>query len=224
MGELESASLHDFLRKVFCCSPDIATSIARRAADRRFPLSAVLLRQGDRAGTTFLLVAGRARAWANGLEGQLVLLHEFLPGDFFGAVALADPSPEEADIVAVDNVRAAVFLALDFIALIEAHSCVGMVVSRALLKQVRSTSKRMLERTTLSAYGRVCAELQRLARAGDGRTVRPAPVLSALATRVNTRRETASRAVSALERRGIVRRDGDALFIVAPQRLEEEIV
>jgi CRP-like cAMP-binding protein len=217
-------SLQSFVRDVFSCSGEIAASIAKRALDRHFPVSAILLKQGDKAGTTFLLVAGRTHALTYDPEGHEVFLHEFLPGDFFGAVALSEPSPEEADIVAVEDVRAAVFLALDFLRLIEAHSCVGLVVSKALLKQLRATSTRMLEQTTLSAAGRVHVELLRLARAGDGRTVRPAPVHAALAVRIHSTRETVSRTINALERRGIIRRDGDALFIVAPQRLEEMIV
>jgi len=216
--------IHRFLQKVFLCSPDVAASIGKRAQDRRFPVHAVLLKQGDRAGAAFLLVTGCAHALTYSVDGQTVLLREFLPGDFFGAVALSEPSPEEADVVAVEAVRAAVFLALDFLNLMETYGCVGLVVSRVLQRQLRATSTKMLERSTLSAAGRVHAELLRLARLGDGRTLRPAPVLSALAVRVQTTRETVSRAINTLERRGIIRRDGGALFIVAPQRLEEMIV
>lgn len=217
-------SLHRFLQEVFSCSSEIAASIAKRAIDRRYPVRAVLLKQGDRAGSTFLLVAGRAQALTYGQEGDVILLREFIRGDFFGAIAVTEPAPEDADVIAVENVRAAVFLAPDFLALIEVHGCVGLVVSRVLLKQLRAASARMLEQTTLSAAGRVHIELLRLARLGDGRTVRPAPVNSVLAVRVHTTRETVSRTINALVRRGIVRRDGNALFIVAPQRLEEMIL
>ena len=55
-------------------------------------------------------------------------------------------------------------------------------------------------------------------------TIRPAPVIADLALRVATTRETASRAVNGLERRGIIRRDGDGLTVVAPNRLEEMIL
>ncbi len=100
---------------MFLCSPEVARSIGKRAFDRRFAVHAVLLKQGDRAGSTFLS-RQRPRACADlRLEGQKVLLHEFLPGDFFGAIALAEPAPEDADVVAVEDVRAAVFLALDFL-------------------------------------------------------------------------------------------------------------
>jgi CRP-like cAMP-binding protein len=217
-------TLSEFLQQVFACAPDIADSIARRSIDRLYPLKAVILKQGDEAGSTFLLVAGRAHALSYGLEGQMVLLYELLPGDFFGVIAETEPAPEAADVVAVEDVRAAVFRMLDFLALLEAYGCVGLAVSRMLLKQLRATAARMVERTTLSAVGRVHAELLRLARLGDGRTLRPMPVLSALAVRVHSTRETVSRTINALERRGLIRREADALVIVAPHRLEEMIV
>lgn len=224
LGARQEYGLIEFLQHVFACPADIATSIARRASDRRYPIRAIIVKQGDKAGATFLLIAGRAHALVYGAEGQMVLLHEFVSGDFFGAIAQAEPAPEDADVMAVESVRAAVFPARDFLALIEAHGCVGLAVSRMLLKRLRAASTRILEQMTLSAAGRVHAELLRLARLGDGRAVRPAPVLAALAIRVQSTRETVSRTINALERRGIIRRDKDALVIVAPLRLEELVV
>ncbi len=54
--------------------------------------------------------------------------------------------------------------------------------------------------------------------------MRPAPVLAAMAVRVLSTRETVSRTINALERRGIIRREADALIVVAPHRLEEMVV
>jgi CRP-like cAMP-binding protein len=153
-----------------------------------------------------------------------VLLHEFLPGDVFGAIAEARAAAEEAEVVAIEDVRAAIFLALDFLALIEAHGCVGLALSRMLLKRLHAATEKMVERVTLSAGGRVYAELLRLARLCDGTSIRPAPVISALAVRVQSTRETVSRTINALERRGLIRRDRGALVIVAPHRLEAMIV
>ena len=223
-GRLAGANHQAFLQKTFDCSGDIAASIAGRAQGRAFPARAVILRQGESAGATFLLVDGRAHALLYAMEGQVVLLHEFLPGDLFGAIACERPEPEEAETLAVEDVRALAFLAADFVALIEMHGCVALAVSKMLLKRLRALSARMAERTTLSAAGRVHAELLRLARLGDGRTIAPAPVLAALAVRVHSTRETVSRTINALERRGIIRRADDALIIVAPHRLEEMVV
>ncbi|HEX4158848.1 MAG TPA: Crp/Fnr family transcriptional regulator [Rhizomicrobium sp.] len=212
------------LQRIFVCPEEIAHSIARRARDRRYPVRSTIVRQGDQTVATFLLVAGRAQALTCGHDGQLMLLHEYQRGDVFGVAATDEPTIENADVVALEEVRAAVFLASDFIALLETHSCVAVLVSRALLRQLRAASLRVAERSTLSANGRVHAELLRLAHLGEGRIIRPAPVLAALAVRIHCSRETVSRAINALQRRGIIRRDGDALIIEAPHRLEELII
>lgn len=218
------AELQECLGRILVCPAEVAHSVARRASDRRYPVKSVIIKQGDRSVATFLLVAGRAHALTYGLEGQLVLLHEYQPGDVFGLAIAGETAVEDADVVAIENVRAAVFLAADFIALLETHSCVAILVSKTLLRQLRAASLRVAERTTLSAAGRVHAELLRLAGLTDGRTIRPAPVLAALAVRVHSTRETVSRTINALLRRGIVRRERDALVIVAPQRLEDLVV
>ena len=216
--------LGDFIQTAFGCTAEVGARIEARAADRRYAPRAVILRQGDPRHETVLMVEGQAHALVYGADGQTVLLQAYEPGDLFGAVAQPDPAGHEADVVAVQDVRAALFAALDFLALIESHASVGLAVSRQLLKQLRATAGRMVEQITVSAAGRVHAELLRLARLNDGARIDPVPVLSTLAVRIHTTRETVSRTLSALERRGIVRREGDALVIVAPHRLEGMIV
>jgi CRP/FNR family transcriptional regulator, cyclic AMP receptor protein len=214
----------EFLRGVFRCSGGIAQSIGRRAVDHAYPVSTIILKQGDRAATAFLLVTGRAQARNYGVEGQEVLLREFFPGDFFGALVEVEADPELADVVAAEPVRALVFLPVDFLALMDMHACVGAALSRVLMKQLKEASARMVGRTTISSVGRVKAELLRLARQADGRTIRPVPVNATLAVHALCTRETVSRTISALTRRGVVRREPDALVILSAQRLEDEIV
>lgn len=217
-------SLEEFLRGVFRCSAEVAQSIAKRAKEKPYPVKAVILKQGDRAAAAFLLMTGRAHALNFGLDGQLVLLREFLPGDFFGAIVGMESAPELADVVAAEPARTLIFLPVEFLGLIEAHACIGLALSRMLLKQLRAASTRMVVQTTLSSTGRVYTELLRLARLNDGRTIRPAPVLALLAVHAQCARETVSRKINALERRGMIRRDADALVILSPQRLEEMIL
>ena len=132
---------------------------------------------------------------------------------------------EAADVVAVETLRAALFLSGDFLELIEAHSAVGLAVSRMLLRQLRSATGRMVERLILTAAGRVRAELLRLARDEDGRLViRSPPSWAALAVRIHTARETVSREVSKMERLGQIRREDGAIVLVAPRRIEEGVV
>ena len=157
-------------------------------------------------------------------DGQTILLHEFADGDLFGALGGLDAIPEEADVIAVEDVRSFLMEAAVLVGLAERDGAIGLALSRILLKRLRATATRMYERAALSAGGRVCAELLRLARQDARLAIRPPPVLAELALRVGTTRETASRTVSALERRGILRREGDALIVAAPKRLEAEML
>ena len=152
------------------------------------------------------------------------MLCEYRPGDLFGAVVELDPAPQEAEIKAVEAARSFILRSRDLVALAEAHGVIGLALSRLLLRQLRRATSRLYQRAAVSAAGRVHAEILRLAKASPDFVIRPAPVISELAVRVSTARETASRAVSALERRGIIRRDHDSLTVVAPQRLEELII
>lgn len=46
-GDSNEGELRGFLQQVFACTADVADSIGRRAADRRFAPSDVVIRQGD---------------------------------------------------------------------------------------------------------------------------------------------------------------------------------
>ncbi|HEX8380813.1 MAG TPA: Crp/Fnr family transcriptional regulator [Allosphingosinicella sp.] len=213
-----------FIRDTFACGEEVAGHIFARGTVRAFAPHSPIVRQGEKAAAAYLLTQGRAHALLYSVEGQVVLLCEYRPGDLFGALGELDPAPEEAEIVAVEAARSFILKSRDLVALAETYGSIGLALSRLLLRQLRRATSRIYERAAVSAAGRVHAEILRLARASPGLVIRPAPVLSELAVRVSTTRETASRAVSALERRGIVRRDPDSLTVVAPQRLEELII
>jgi CRP/FNR family transcriptional regulator, cyclic AMP receptor protein len=212
-----------YLAGLFACSHEVAEQVLRRGHVRTFPNKATILRQGDWLTLAFLLVIGRAHALLFSADGQVVLLHEYRPGELFGALGELDPIRQECDVVAIEDVKALVLQATELAMLAQQHGCIGLALSRMLIRRLRQTTERMFERVAVSAVGRVHAELLRQARDAEQLTIRPAPILAELALRVATTRETASRAVNALERRGIIRRDADALIVVAPHRLEEMI-
>lgn len=201
--------------------PPAARAAACASADpRRFRPRAIIIRQGEACNHVYLIARGGARARHLSFDGRLVVLGDFGVGDLFGALGPSAAQP--AEVAALGELVAGLFRSGDFLALIEAHACVGVLLSRSLLRQLQGLAGRMISRTTVSAAGRVHAEL--LARADASHRIAPPPVLSEIAAAVDTARETVSRAVTALERRGIVRRDADALVILAPGRLGGMVV
>ena len=221
---LPEQDVREFIREAFACTDEIAGYVFARGSARIFAPHAKIVRQGESSAAAYLLTQGRAQALLYSLEGQMVLLCEYHPGDLFGGLGELDPTPDEAEVVAAEPARTFILKSRDLVALAETYGSIGLALSRLLLRQLRRATSRIYERAAVSAVGRVYAEILRLARASPGLAISPAPVISELAVRVSTTRETASRAVSVLERRGIVRREPGSLTVVAPQRLEELII
>lgn len=223
LGEdgLAESQLIATLQQMFACSAATADGIAARAVAKSWPPHSALVRQGVSSNETYLLIVGTARASLVTADGRMMRLHDLSPGDLFGAIDAA--VEQAADVITLGSAQTAGFAARDFIALVEQHACVGLLLSRSLVRRLGWMTEKLLERSTLSAAGRVHAELLRLARAGDGRTLTPPPVLADLAQRIQTTRETVSRTISTLERRGLITRTPEALTIVAPHRLEDLI-
>ena len=209
--------------ETFGCDALLAAVVAQQARYRSWPHRATIVAEGDNLDAILLLISGRARMLAYGVDGRVVLVQDFAVGDLMGEGALIDEGPAESEIVALDPVGAGSFAPPVFVALMSTHACIALAVSRLLVARLGMATRRLVEGATLSAVGRVHAELLREARAASAMTIIPAPVLAELARTVQTTRETVSRAISVLERRGIVRRTAEALTVVAPHRLQELI-
>jgi CRP/FNR family transcriptional regulator, cyclic AMP receptor protein len=209
------------LGRVFGCSLELAAQIRHRGRIRQYGLRATIVRRGDRISTLYVVIAGRAHAIIYSVDGQAVLLHEYRSGDYFGATPSARSATHDADVIVVEALSAFLLDGGVLAILAEQHGCITLALLQLLVDRLQHTESRMYEHAALSAVGRIHAELLRQAQQSPDLTIRPAPVVADLALRVSTTRETASRAVNALERRGIIRRDGEALTVVAPHRLEE---
>ena len=105
----------------------------------------------------------------------------------------------------------------------ESSSCVSLAITMQLARRLEAMRRRMVETVLLTATGRICAELARLARMSSDHVIRPIPVFSQLAVNAQTTRETVSRTVSLLLKRGVFKRVEDGLLLAAPHRLDDMI-
>ena len=220
------AAMHDLaavVARTFACDDALAALISAQARHRHWHQRATIIGAGERFDAILLIVAGRARLLAYGVDGRVVMVQDYGVGDLLGETALSDDACAEGEIVATEIVDAGSIPTPVFIGLMSNHACIALAVSRLLVARLGMATRRLVAGATLSAVGRIHAEVLRAARAGEAMTVSPLPILAELARSVQTTRETVSRTISALEKRGIVRRTADALIVVAPHRLEELI-
>ena len=209
------------IAQTFGCTADLAQVIVAKAQLHDHAPRTAIVRGEDPSAHVHLMVAGHARMTAIALEGRMSVIEDYRDGDLFGERGLFGAAETPHDVLAVKLSRVGAFANPDFLALMSNYSCVALAVSRILVARLDTAQRRLAEGTTLSVRGRVCAELLRLARTAGDMTIAPAPVLAQLALRVDSTRESVSRAIGTLEKRGLIRRDEEALVVVAPHRLEE---
>ena len=200
------------LQAVLGCGENAASRLAR--------LSQILRHQGDRHAQCHLVVSGSADIRVLGREGQYIQIATVEPGEIFGAYP--EPSVARADVRAQVAME---LVSLETERLARAareQPEIGAGLARIFSRQLGNVLDRFAARVTLTATGRVYSRLLELADP-DGAIGR-IPAVAALAVQAQTTRETASRAIGALERRGILNREADRWLITSPRLLEDLVI
>jgi len=208
------------VRAIFRSDEALAQLLLRHALRYRFVGAKQLLgRQGDLSGLCWLVIDGSVRIQAISVDGQRQQLAQHGPGEMFGAYP--EPVALRGEILALDDTHLFQADAQQLAALAAQQAPIGAALAILLARQLDRALDRMLARTTYSAAGRVYARLLDLADKDN--SIAPPPQVTALALSANTTRESASRALAALVRRGIISRDEQALVIRAPRMLHDMI-
>ncbi|MEO9599370.1 Crp/Fnr family transcriptional regulator [Parasphingorhabdus sp.] len=208
------------LESFFACSQTDAEKLNAAMSFATYRHKDILIHQGDIGAKLWIVLHGRAQLQIIGIDGQIQLLASHGPGELFGTF------PHEqaviSDITAQDRLSVLEIPTAKMTALLQEEAGIGSGLSKILGRQYNAVLDRMAARITLTANGRVYAELLRTA--GEEGRISPPPVIAALALSAQTTRETGSRAISALERRGIIQRDEERLKIVSRGLLEELVI
>jgi CRP/FNR family transcriptional regulator, cyclic AMP receptor protein len=219
-GHPDKAEQLAALAACFECSPVSAELLMAAMTEKRFPAGTNIALRGDPSAMLFLILDGNVVAEIFGIDGQQAQLTRHGPGEIFGAYPAA--THHRADFRATVETRLLSIPAETLSRLSRQHGDIGAGIAGLLARQLDLMLDRMAARIGLSANGRFHKALLQLADA-EGE-IRPAPVISALALSVHTTRETGSRALAALLRRGIVERNANSLRIVSRRMLEDMVV
>lgn len=203
------------LASVLDCTCEEAARAAPAFRERRLAPGAVLAGQGEPVAACWFVIAGNLGLSAYGEDGQMAQIATYGPGEFAGA--FPEPREQAGELAAQGLVELIEIESTRLHALMARELAVGRGMALLLARQHELLVDRLAGRMILSAAGRVYAELLRLA--DEEGTIAPSPVVTALALRAHTARETASRALAAAERRGLIERDGTSLRIVSTTRL-----
>ena len=183
-----------------------------------------ILFQGEPTENIGFVLSGRAKAISFALDGSETWLGRFEPGEFFGHISFLTQNDVRFEVSAETDMSLRLIPVAEVQALMARAPQIGEVFARDLAQRLDVMMSRLVEALTLSAKGRVCAELWRLSNpighSPHMSVIRPNPVFVDLALRISSSRETVSRTVSDLQKQGIIKREAGAILIEKPDALK----
>jgi CRP-like cAMP-binding protein len=193
--------------------------VARFVEVREFPAGAVIVGQDDPGEALYVLARGRVKVVLYGESGREIILSLFRePGDFFGEMSLLDDQPRSATVIALERSTLLSLKRADFHKHLEGQPRTALAVLAELSRRLRRADEVIGNLALLDVYGRVARWLRELAESEgeegpEGVVIRQRPTQQEIAGLIGTSRETVSRALSELARRGHIDVSGKRILL-----------
>jgi CRP/FNR family cyclic AMP-dependent transcriptional regulator len=188
--------------------------LAAMATVRRYPKNAIIVSEGERADTLFLILSGRVKVFVANEEGGRVVLATQRAGEYFGEMSL-DDGVRSASVMALEPCEFALLQRADFRDFLGCHPDVALAVINNLIRRTRSLTHRIRDLSLMDAYGRLAELLLSLATAEAGRSIVSEPLTQKeIGERIGVSREMVSRIFKDLKAGGYIGNEGRRLVIL----------
>ncbi len=202
---------------------DLSIPCADLGVTKHYSPSDIILAADQSAKKVGFVLNGCVTTQAISTNGQIVWLDEFHAETFIGLAESFAPSSVPIEAIATEPTTIIWLKTKDVHALAQDDPEFMVALNRDFAERLNNRTMRLIEAVTLSAPGRVCAELARMASplgtAGSSWVVRPNPIFVNVALRVSSTRETVSRTVTKMTQLGVLDRHVGAIIIPDMDRL-----
>ncbi|MDM0043481.1 cyclic nucleotide-binding domain-containing protein [Variovorax dokdonensis] len=209
----------DLLRRVPLFSALTASqsaSIADAIVKRRFKRAEVIVEQGKKSDSLYIILTGRARVMSTDNRGREVILATLQPGDYFGEMSLIDDEPHSATVRTEVQTDVLMLGRDGFARCLPEVNSMPYNILRGLVGRLRHADRKIESLALMDVYGRVARSLLEFASEdGQGNLkIREKISRQDLAKMVGASREMVSRVMKDLEERGFVHTQADGSMIV----------
>jgi CRP/FNR family cyclic AMP-dependent transcriptional regulator len=179
-------------------------ALAQRGVVRTYRKNTVIVSEGEMGESTFVLLEGRVKVYANDACGHEIIYDIVEPGDYFAEMSL-DGAPRAASAMTLVPCVCAVVDGLEMRAHL-AHPPYAIEFMAHVTRRARAATLKARELALMDVYGRVVRTLEgQRGAATAGVPITIAPIThQTIASRVGASREMVSRLLKDLERGGYV--------------------
>jgi CRP/FNR family cyclic AMP-dependent transcriptional regulator len=193
---------------------DEVDALSAHARVQTFPKGAVIINEGDRNDSIFIIATGRVRVFLHGKDGREVILNVHGPGEYFGELVL-DEGPRSASVATLETSKFYIISKVDFRTFLSAHPDFAMKLINRLMHRIRALTEHVRNLALLDVYGRVARLLLELAVDEQGRLVVMEKLTQKdIANRVGASREMVSRVFKELVAGGYIMLENKRIVIM----------
>ena len=194
--------------------PESLRGLARRAAIIGFRRSELIIEEGQRGDTLYIILAGRVRAFSCSDKGREITYGIYGAGEYVGEMSL-DGGPRSASVVAETAGWCVVVTRQALREHIAAHPDFAFELIARVIRRARLATRTARNIALLDVYRRIVLLLDELSvPQPDGtRRIADRPTHAEIASRTGCSREMVSRILKDLERGGYLGVAGDAVVL-----------
>ncbi len=191
---------------------------------REHPANQVILLENDWGSSVYFILQGWVKIRTYNIDGKEVTLNIVGKGELFGEMAPLDEVPRSTDVITLTPTTVANMPATDFVNLMQTQPQAGICLSKLMARRLRQLNRRLRLRESDST-SRVADILLFLAEGqgtpSDGGIEIPNLPHRELSSLSGMARETVTRVLGKLEKKGLIQRCQDSLCIVDLDALED---
>lgn len=193
-----------------------AESVADAVVKRRFRRGEIIVEQGQKTNTLFIILTGRVRVITSDKRGREVILATLQPGDYFGEMSLIDNLAHSATVRAEVQTDMLALGRDEFARCLPENSTMAYAIMKGLVQRLRQADRKIESLALLDVYGRVARALLESATPDrDGQlSIRTRLSRQDIAKMVGASREMVSRVMKDLEDRGFIETREDGTMLV----------
>ncbi len=190
---------------------------------RTHPANQVILLENDWGGSVYFIIEGWVKIRTYNMEGKEVTLNIIGKGELFGEMAALDEVPRSTDVITLTPTTIGSMPAQDFVHLVETEPLAGVRLAQLMARRLRQVNRRLRLRES-DSQSRVADTLLFLAE-GQGKkrqagTEIPNLPHRELSSLSGLARETVTRVLTKLEKKGLIKREVETICIPDVTALE----
>lgn len=143
-------------------------TLSKNWQKRVFPKSTVILNEGDRSDSFYLIDSGKVKVLLEDDQGKEVVLNVLGAGEYFGEMALIDDETRSATVIAMEDSTLTLISMQDFTRCMKQYPDIAARLLMGLIRRLRNATKKIGSLALMDVCGRVANMLLQLARKKDG--------------------------------------------------------